>query len=366
MYLSAHARIWMAFLIISPTGLRAQNLVKNPGFEEFVQCPDRLGNFGADVISWTAPTSASTDYFHACSEEMGTPDNFNGRQEPVAGKGYAGLYLYAPGDYREYVQGEFLQELEKGREYEIRFSISLAERSDYAVHELQALLVRNPISLDTQKVLSKSRLYRDADNTLTFVDLSGQTFYQDISGWVALSTRITAKGGERYIILGNFRENRATRVQKTGRNAKQGAYYYLDEVGVYALPGAPADSLEAALLPGTLGENFSGVLFGIDEHRLTEAARQTIRNLYSYLRDHPDLRVVVEGHTDNQGAAGYNLRLSERRCLAVTEYLQELGLSATRIDRIALGMDWPQGDNDTPIGRRQNRRVMFRLLTPEP
>ena len=84
---------------IFPFGVLAQNLIPNPGFEVYRNCPRHLGNFRHDVALWTTPTEGSTDYFHLCSQYMGTPDNFNGAQNTLEGNGYAGFYAYAPGDY---------------------------------------------------------------------------------------------------------------------------------------------------------------------------------------------------------------------------------------------------------------------------
>ena len=100
----------------------SQNVVKNPSFEEYVNCPKRLGNFEADVVYWSTPTEGSTDYFNGCSTAMGTPKNFNGTQPADFGKGYAGLYLYAPDDYREYLQAELTENLIKGEKYRITAS----------------------------------------------------------------------------------------------------------------------------------------------------------------------------------------------------------------------------------------------------
>ncbi|MBT8206394.1 MAG: hypothetical protein KJO20_13565, partial [Eudoraea sp.] len=98
---------------------QSQNLVKNPSFEQFGECPVKLGNLDLDVIHWSAPTIGSTDYFHSCSNYMGTPKNFNGVQEADFGSGYAGLYLYAPDDYREYLQASLTETLVKGERYEL-------------------------------------------------------------------------------------------------------------------------------------------------------------------------------------------------------------------------------------------------------
>jgi OOP family OmpA-OmpF porin len=129
----------------------AQNLVKNPSFEQFEQCPVKLGNLDADVVQWSTPTLGSTDYFHSCSVHMGTPKNFNGEQAAKFGSGYAGLYLYAPDDYREYLQGELITPLNKGERYELSFYISLAERSDFAIREFGVLFSDKPLNFATKK-----------------------------------------------------------------------------------------------------------------------------------------------------------------------------------------------------------------------
>jgi len=97
--------------------LSAQNLVKNPSFEDFVQCPDAYGTFNDDVLFWTMPTYGSTDYFNNCSMTMGTTRNFTGKQDTFHGNAYAGLYAYGSKDYREYISGELKQKLEKNKKY---------------------------------------------------------------------------------------------------------------------------------------------------------------------------------------------------------------------------------------------------------
>ena len=104
----------------------SQNLVTNPSFEDHSACPVKLGNFSTDVIGWSTRTKGSTDYFHSCSEAMGTPKNFNGTQIADFGEGYAGFYLFAPNDYREYMQAKLLSPLRKGVFYELSFFVDLA------------------------------------------------------------------------------------------------------------------------------------------------------------------------------------------------------------------------------------------------
>jgi outer membrane protein OmpA-like peptidoglycan-associated protein len=71
----------------------------------------------------------------------------------------------------------------------------------------------------------------------------------------------------------------------------------------------------------------------------------------------PDLRIEVEGHTDDVGTDEYNQTLSERRAGAVGAFLVEQGIPADAVTALGLGESRPKADNLTPEGRRQNRRV---------
>jgi len=75
----------------------------------------------------------------------------------------------------------------------------------------------------------------------------------------------------------------------------------------------------------------------------------------------PNASVSIEGHTDSQGADAYNLNLSEQRAQAVVTYLIDQGVDGTRLSSIGYGESAPIGDNDTPEGRAQNRRIEFNV-----
>jgi outer membrane protein OmpA-like peptidoglycan-associated protein len=68
-------------------------------------------------------------------------------------------------------------------------------------------------------------------------------------------------------------------------------------------------------------------------------------------------KVVVEGHTDNQGTAEYNQTLSEERALNVMEFLVEQGVAPERLTSMGYGFTKPVADNATREGRQKNRRV---------
>ena len=82
-----------------------------------------------------------------------------------------------------------------------------------------------------------------------------------------------------------------------------------------------------------------------------------INDLAKVMKDYPDLKVVIEGHTDNIGTAEYNKKLSQERADAVKKYLVEKGIDANRIKAQGFGDERPIASNDTEEGRQKNRRV---------
>ena len=80
------------------------------------------------------------------------------------------------------------------------------------------------------------------------------------------------------------------------------------------------------------------------------------------MKEYPDANFNIEGHTDSQGAAKANQRLSQRRAKAVLDYLTSKGgVPAARLSSVGLGEDYPIASNKTRAGRAQNRRVEINL-----
>jgi OOP family OmpA-OmpF porin len=85
---------------------------------------------------------------------------------------------------------------------------------------------------------------------------------------------------------------------------------------------------------------------------------EVVRSLQAY----PEVRVEIRGHTDSQGAAGFNLELSQKRANSVKQYLINSGIDPTRVESVGVGEEEPVSSNSTPEGRAQNRRIEFRRL----
>ncbi len=109
------------------------------------------------------------------------------------------------------------------------------------------------------------------------------------------------------------------------------------------------------------------VLFDPGQATLKPGALPALARLGSFLRDHPDRQVLIEGHTDSTGTPDYNLRLSLARADAVSETLVAQGVDGSRISPRGFGEATPVASNETAAGRLQNRRVEIVVVpSPEP
>lgn len=100
-----------------------------------------------------------------------------------------------------------------------------------------------------------------------------------------------------------------------------------------------------------------GVLFDFDKATLRPESTQTLNEAVEVLRQYPDIRVEVAGHTCNIGTDAYNQGLSERRAKTVYDYLVSNGIDANRLTSHGYGETSPVADNSTREGRERNRRV---------
>jgi outer membrane protein OmpA-like peptidoglycan-associated protein len=103
-----------------------------------------------------------------------------------------------------------------------------------------------------------------------------------------------------------------------------------------------------------------GILFDTDSDRLKPESAPVIKSIARSLEANPNLKLVIEGHTDSVGSAEHNLDLSKRRAEAVKAVLvSQFKVDAARLTTAGLGATKPIDSNDTPQGRAQNRRVEF-------
>ncbi len=101
-----------------------------------------------------------------------------------------------------------------------------------------------------------------------------------------------------------------------------------------------------------------GILFATGKAELKPESRPVLKEIAATLKEHADLKILIEGHTDNVGAPAANLALSDARAAAVKAALvADFGIGADRITTKGLGDTKPAVPNTTAEGRAQNRRV---------
>ncbi len=230
----------------------AQNLVPNFNFDSVTTCPDSRGQL-AFAPPWYSPNFETTDLMHECSsvERTSIPDNFWGSQFPASGRGMAGIRTYlAPeaankDDYKEFVAVELTDSLIEGETYFLSFKVSPGENNVYITDDIGMYLNETP-PRDTN-LLTVTPVLANATNWL----LSNYTSWFEIKG------NYVANGGERHLVIGNFKDNENTTLALplNPREVAESAYLFIDEVVVESCRSRLPDNLitnqEANICNGT-------------------------------------------------------------------------------------------------------------------
>jgi len=348
----------------------AQNLVSNGGFEEKAFCPIGFNQQRIQsIVHWWQANDGTPDYFHKCSKGIGIPDNFTGHQEAYEGEAYAGLVTYSNNkrNYREYLQSKLVRPLRAGELVCIEFHFSAAENCLFVADGLG-------ISLTTDKITARRH-----DPIANEPVLNNPRFnmLDEKEKWVKMSELYTAKGGEEYITIGNFKSDKELRIIRRTNAAvgHQGnwSYLYIDAIRVIPVQHAGEcictihEMAQMAVDPPLeLNEytliKLDNILFDFDKDELSDSAVTQLKEIYQLLKKNPYFYLEVSGHTDIKGSDEYNMELSRRRAEQVMKHLGDRGIDENRLRLSYHGFEVPIADNETDEGRKQNRRVEFRVL----
>jgi len=144
----------------------------------------------------------------------------------------------------------------------------------------------------------------------------------------------------------------------------KGTYYYQTIVTVQEMKQEV--TADAAAMSDELNKSghvaVYGILFDTGKATLQPASDTTLQEIVKLLTENPDLKLRVEGHTDNVGAATANQALSEKRAQTVRDWLVGHGVTAGRLTAKGFGASQPVADNGTDEGRAKNRRVELAKL----
>lgn len=121
--------------------------------------------------------------------------------------------------------------------------------------------------------------------------------------------------------------------------------------------GAP-DTRSKLITEGKLVTH--GILFDSGSDNLKGESYGTLKDIANVLKENPDVKVKIVGHTDSDGEDAKNLELSKKRATAVKNALvKDFGIDASRLETDGKGESEPSDVNTTPVGKANNRRVEF-------
>lgn len=329
--------------------LYSQNMILNGDFERFTKCPKGLSSEEKSKTASfvTNPNQGSFDFIHNCDDGK-FPRFFWGSQKPQSGEGFGGISVFIntsnqTNELREYIQLELKDSLAKGNVYHFEMYLSLADNWHIAINNLGVYFGNEILQLKTDGVIPVKP------------DIVSSEFFRNKLGWDKFSGDYIAKGGEKYIVIGNFKKDKDVQIKIVDPGITTGnyVYYYIDNVSL-----KPNTNLSE-------GITLNNINFKTGSAELLTNSNIELNKIVTVLEINKLYKVQIIGHTDNDGNETENIKLSKARAYQVAKYLIEKGISATRISSIGLGSKYPIGDNSFSDGRAKNRRVELKFNVTE-
>lgn len=245
--------LYLLFFMAFSFAVNAQNLVPNYSFENRINCINQDDEFVGFVTNWTgqAASGGLSLFTSACSDtsvkysSAGVPLNIDGFQYAHTGNSYIGIQTYvlagkAYYNYRNYAEAQLIDTLKMGQRYYTTFFVSLGDSVDYACSDIGAYFSDSALSFNGSTV--KSYLIPQVANDPIKNPLT------DTLNWMKVSGSFVAQGGEKYIVIGNFKTDSASVTQYMGNRSPDEStdYYYIDDV-IVSPDSSYADSLFASV-----------------------------------------------------------------------------------------------------------------------
>lgn len=223
----------IGIFLILPYSAEAQNLLPNPSFENFQNCPTTTtsGLAAPDIDDWEMPVNhvGTPDVYNSCHTGgiVGVPNNLLGTQNALTGNGYIGLYASRVNTpVREYVGATLSAPMQAGFTYRVVCNYSLADdcqlaADGFGVHFSTGQLTT---TVGNQDILNI---------TPSYLHTSVMT---ERNTWGTVTFDYVAQGGEDYFTMGFFLDDNTINLVSQGTFPRNESYYYFDDVSVVELP----------------------------------------------------------------------------------------------------------------------------------
>jgi outer membrane protein OmpA-like peptidoglycan-associated protein len=196
-------------------------------------------------------------------------------------------------------------------------------------------------------------------------------YSKDTGLWNRIYFEYKAKGGEKFITIGNFSTDKESKVfhlnfsQANEPMLNTAAYFYIDDVSVVALgipdTGTGVKDLAAEPKPNEV-YILQHIYFSFNSADILPQSYEELNSLVAILKKNPKWKVELSGHTDDKGDNLYNYNLSLNRAKSVGRYLVGNGIDIARIKVLGFGKRKPLKLAKTEEARAINRRVEVKFL----
>lgn len=374
-----------------------KNLVDNPSFEiaDKVKKLNKLKKIEV-ANGWTSPTAMKADLYSTQAKEVATiPDNAQGREFPMGAEegNYAGIlaYSYNNKEPRTYLQTELIGALQKDVEYCVKYHVSLSDLSKYGVNNLGMYISKDPIEIESKEdiIFQKEKELEKIVIPLNNEVKVGRYGFEPICG-IYKST-----GKERFIIIGNFSNNKDTKYEKLKKKSDikgtqtPNAYYYVDQVEVFILEN-PEDCNCNNTQESNVGESviyhkqftsedaftveqqikFSTIYFDNMNAEIDPIMITDLDNLAKVLKENADAKIEINAHSDKNEVVIASKepdnekfqKLDEKRAEVTKNYLVEKGIDEARLIVKSHSSLRAASEGAAEIDKAKNRRVEFELI----
>jgi outer membrane protein OmpA-like peptidoglycan-associated protein len=382
------ATFFTAALVCGQLTAQSVNLVPNGSFEATTGKVKKVGAID-EVTGWTSPTGAKADVFLPNKLlTINVPENMFGKEVAKEGTNYVGIVAYSYNDKvpRSYAMVKLDAPLKKGVRYCVTFNVSLAEASKYACNQLGANFSNKPFATETKTSIIDVAHVQHRDNKIINMTYN----------WEKICGVFEAKGGEKYLTIGNFikNENVKTETNKKPKEMKVvqalSAYYFLDDVSVVMMDESSECScagdepkneystmvfqksviVNSKMTPAQV-VNAQQTFFAFGKANLSPEGKAMLDLIAAKLTENPAMKLEVIGHSDAmEDSVGVEKTqysgMAEKRVDAVIAYLKGKGIDPNRlisvVENSAIPNDEISESDDQDLQMAKNRRVTFRAL----
>ena len=360
-----------------------QGIVPNGNFDDFEFKSLKTANQVDLALPWITPNVTLADLFSkgVKSPKIQVPTNEHGIQEPASGSSYAGFRAYSkdPKKTRTYLEVKLSQKLVKGQQYCIRYSLSLAELSKFAVNNVGVYVTEKKLQYSKDNAIMVEPQVTIADNVPINI----------MDSWEHICGTFTAAGGEEYIVIGGFGAEDKMKVEKmkkpssvSGTVANE-AYYFLDNIEIVAIEAKSqcncskkskpqAQFIYSSSVARETGAkpqdiiNSTVVYFAGLTELIPGQFDSNIEEVAALMKANPTMNIELIGHSDADETAEAKVdeevaNVAEKRANEVKAALVGFGINAARISVTSADDTQPASTFNSPSGHAQNRRVVFKV-----